>query len=123
MALLNESGKRRALVVFAVSQDHSRLARCDHIEPTHKIGLPRVRAESAECVDRCFHRDFFSEDFYLFLAIDKPSPQRSVALITDDKHVRARLPKVGSKMMKNAAAVTHSRAGHYKTRAAHIIDC
>ena len=35
LALLNESGKRAALVVFPVSQDHARLARRDHIEPSH----------------------------------------------------------------------------------------
>jgi hypothetical protein len=35
MALLNESGKRRALVIFAVGQYYARFARRDHIKPAH----------------------------------------------------------------------------------------
>ena len=84
MALLNESGKGPALVVFSVSQYHARLAWCDHIEPAHKIGLSRVRAESAECMNRRFHRDFLSKNLHLFLTIYKPSAQRTLTLITDD---------------------------------------
>src|SRR5262249_21709320 len=64
-----------------------------------------------------------SENLHLFLAIDKPSSQRPLSLISDDKHVRARLPKVGSQMMKNAATVAHTRASHDQTRAPHLIDC
>src|SRR5262245_30123871 len=123
MPLLNESGKRGTLVVFAVSQYHARLAGRDYVEPAHEIGLSRVRAEPAECVNRRFHGDFFSENLHFFLTIDQTSPQRALTLITNDQHMRARLPKVGSQMMKNATAVAHSRAGHDKTRAAHIIDC
>ena len=84
MALLNESGKRRALIVFAMGQYHARFARRDHIEPAHEIGLPRVRAESSERVNRCFHGDFFTENLHFFFTIDKPSTQRTLALITDD---------------------------------------
>jgi len=123
VALLNESGKRCALVVFAVGQYHARFAWRDHVEPTHKISLSRVCAESAECVNRRFHRDSFCENLHFFLAIDKLSAQRALTLITDDNDVRAWLPEIGPEMMKNAAAVAHSRAGHDKTRAAHVIDC
>ena len=112
-----------ALVVFSVSQDHARLARRDHIEPAHKIGLPRVRAESAECMNRRFHRDFFAKNLHLFLAIHKPSAQRSLTLITDDQHVCVRLPEIRPEMMKDTAAVAHACPGHDQTRAAHIVDC
>src|SRR5215831_11992905 len=103
MPLLDEFGERGALIVFPVSQDHARLARRDDVEPTHQIGLPRMRAESAECVNRRFHRDFFSENLHFFLTIDKPSAERAMALMTDDQHMRARLPKIGSQMMENPA--------------------
>src|SRR5215468_3882740 len=107
MSLLDEFGKRGALVVFAVSQYNSRRARRDHVEPAHEIGLSRVRAESAECVNRRFHGDFFSKNLHFFLTIDQTSAQRALTLITNDQHVRTRLPKVGSQMMKNATAVAH----------------
>ena len=84
MPLLDDSGKRCALVVFPVSQDHARLAWRNDVEPTHQICLSRVRAESAECVNRRFHCDFFSENLHFFLTIDKPSAERAMALITDD---------------------------------------
>src|SRR6185436_14934032 len=111
MSLLYQVCKRRALVIFTVSQYHARLARSDHIEPAHQIGLARVRAESAQCVNGRLHRDCFSENLHLFLTIDKPSAQRALTLITNDEHMRAGFPKVGSQMMKNAAAVAHSGAG------------
>src|SRR5262245_26152113 len=104
-----------------MSQHDARLARCDDVEPTHQIGLACVRAESAERMDCRFHGDLFAENFDLFLAIDKPSAERALTLITDDQHVRAGLPKVGSQMMKNAATVAHAGAGNDKTRPAHII--
>src|SRR6516225_7160735 len=122
MPLLNEFGKSAALVVFAVSQYNSRLTRCNHFEPAHEIGLPRVRTEPAERMNRRFHGDLLSKNLYVFLTIDKSSAQRALTLIPNDQHVRARLPKVGSQMMKNASAVAHARAGHDQTRAVHIID-
>src|SRR5262249_58887689 len=94
VALLNEFGESGALVVFAVGQYHSRLARRDHIEPTHEIALPRVCAESTQGVNRRFHSDFLSENLHLFLAINQPSPERPLPLIAYDQHVRAWLPKV-----------------------------
>src|SRR5262245_59358783 len=123
MPLLDEFGKRGALVVFPVRQDHARLAWRGGVEPTHPLGLSRVRTASAECLNRRFHCDFFSENLHFFLTIDKPSAQRAVTLITDDQHMRARLPKIGSQMMENPAAVAHSRAGHDKTCATHVVDC
>src|SRR5262245_33632638 len=75
MALLNESGERGALVVFAVGQYHTRLAWRDDIKPTHEIALPGVRAEPAQRVNRRFHCDFLSENLHLFLAIDKQSSE------------------------------------------------
>jgi hypothetical protein len=64
-----EAKQALALVGFTVSEEHARLARRNDIEPTHEIGLPRVRTESAECVNRRFHGDFLSKNFHLFLVL------------------------------------------------------
>jgi hypothetical protein len=75
MALLDQSGQRSALIVFTVSQYHTRSARCDDIEPMQQIRLACVRAKPAQGVNGCLHGDFLSEHFHLLLTIDELSPE------------------------------------------------
>src|SRR6476469_10697997 len=82
-----------------------------------------MRAESAECMNRRLHRDFFSENLHLFLTIHQAASKRSLTLITDYQHMCIWLPKIGSQMMKDTATVAHACPGHDQTRAAHIVDC
>ena len=51
MAVVDQLGQGRARTVFAVSQNHAGLHRCDHLEPFQEVGLPRVRTEPAERVE------------------------------------------------------------------------
>ena len=82
-----------------------RSARRDDFEPLHEIGLPGMCTESAGRLDLRLHHDILVKHSSDFLAVHKPPPKRSVALIANDEDVGVGVPKIRVKVVNDSARI------------------
>ena len=93
--------------VFAVRQINFWLGCGERFEPLHKLGLAGVAAEAVQGVDLGFHGQAPLVDRHQFLAVDKPSSERAVALIADDQHMGVRFREIVPQVVEDPAGVAH----------------
>src|SRR5262249_54997405 len=80
-----------------------------------------MAAEPAEGMYRCANRNLLTEDGDRFLSVHDHSAQGAMSLVTYEQHRRAGQCEIVPKVVQDAPAGAHARAGHDQAWALDVV--